>query len=409
LLRVNMNVEEERSAFFLVVEVFFAAILGAAASFNGAYALRLGASNEDIGLLTSLPALLAVIISIPAGRFLQGRAHRKPWIAGSLLMHRAGFLLVALVPLLKLVGVNQGTVAVALLITISAPAHFFNVGWIPLLADVIPIERRAAVVAARNITANATTSVFVFLFGQWLNRMDFPVNYQAMYIFGFCASLLSQYFILKVAVPETPPNQPATPTTTFKDQWEALRSALREQPDFQRLTTNTFLHGIGLWMASPLYILYYVRQLDASDAWIGLQGTVLTTATILGWLFWRRVIARTSEMPVLKWTIIFIGWIPILVGLLPNLTLILFVVALNGLLAPAVNLSHFNILLKITPAAERPVYTGLYITIVNIGAFISPLIGVWIADRTGLAPALIAFGVLSILGSSSFWWRPVKV
>ena len=52
------------------------------------------------------------------------------------------------------------------------------------------------------------------------------------------------------------------------------------------------MHGVGLWLASPLYILYYVRQLDASDAWIGLQATVLTATTIVGWLIWRRVSIR---------------------------------------------------------------------------------------------------------------------
>ncbi len=408
LLRLNLDNENDRNALFLVVEVFFAAILGAAATFNAAFALRLGATNEDIGLLTSLPSLIAMAISIPAGRFLQARTRRKPWIVGSLLMHRAGFLLVALVPLLKLAGLNQGTVLVALLITISTPAHFFNVGWIPLLADVIPMERRASVISARNIGANATTSVAVFLFGLWLKNAAFPMNYQVMYVVGFCVSLLSQYFIIKVNVPEHPPVAMPPGAFSLKTQWRSMRDALRNEPQFQRLTTNTLMHGIGVWLASPLYILYYVRQLDASDAWIGLQATVLTATTIMGWLIWRRVIQRYGEATILRLMIVTIGLIPILVGLLPNLTLILFVVALNGLISPAVNLSHFNTLLKITPAAERPMYTGLYTTIVNVGAFVCPLIGVAVAGWIGLAPALIVFGALSIAGSSSFWWRPVQ-
>ena len=86
-------------------------------------------------------------------------------------------------------------------------------------------------------------------------------------------------------------------------------------------------------------------------------------------------------------------------GLLPNLTLILFVVGLNGLLGPAVNLSHFNILLKVMPADQRPVYTAMYTTIVNLGAFICPLIGVLVAERIGISTALIVFGALSIVGS----------
>jgi hypothetical protein len=414
LLRLNPESNDDRNAFNLVVEVFFAAILGAAATFNAAFALRLGATNQDIGLLTSLPSLLAVLISIPVGRFLQTRAHRKPWIVYSLLAHRAGFLLVALVPFLKLLGVNvnSGTLVVVVLILISTPVHFFNVGWIPMLADVVPVERRAAVFAGRNIIANATTSVCVFLFGQWLNQAEFPGNYQIMYVFGFAASLLSQYFILKVNIPEKIPT--VMPAAKFvgnpiRVQIESIRKAMRDEPNFQRITTNTLMHGVGLWLASPLYILYYVRQLDASDAWLGLQGTVLTTMTILGWLFWRWVIVRVGEPRILKLMIVTIGLVPILVGLLPNLTLILFVVGLNGLLGPAVNLSHFNILLKVMPEDQRPVYTGMYSTIVNLGAFACPLIGVLVAEWVGIAPALIAFGALSILGSTSFWWRPIRV
>jgi hypothetical protein len=246
LLRLNPANNDDRNAFHLVIEVFFAAVLAAAASFNGAYAIRLGASNEEIGLLSSLPALIAVAISIPVGRFLQGRARHKPWIAGSLMIHRSGYLLVALVPLLKLAGINQGSLAVALLITISAPAHFFNVGWTPMLADVVPEEHRAAVFSARNIAANATTSVCVFLFGQWLSRMPFPGNYQIMYVFGFLVALLSQYFILKVNMPEKTPlpktTLPAQPAgSKLKAQVAGFFKALHDEPNFQRLTLNTGL------------------------------------------------------------------------------------------------------------------------------------------------------------------------
>jgi sugar phosphate permease len=136
---------------------------------------------------------------------------------------------------------------------------------------------------------------------------------------------------------------------------------------------------------------------------------VLTTMTILGWMFWRPIVSRVGETRVLPKMIVTLGLIPVLIGLLPNLTLIVLVVGLNGLLGPAVNLSHYNILLKVIPAAQRPVYTGMYMTIVNIGAFICPLIGVAVANQIGLAPALVVFGVLSILGSTSFWWRPVKL
>jgi MFS family permease len=410
LIRYDPNNIDDRNALYLVVEVFWAAILSAVAGFNGAYALRLGSTNTDIGLLTSLPALLAVILSIPAGQFLQARSRRKPWVLWALFFSRAGYLLVALVPFLKILGLNQGTLVVALLIVISAPANLFNVGWIPMLAEIIPEDRRSAVFAARNITANATVSILGFLFGQWLNSIIFPINYQILYVVGFLASMLSSYNLIKLQVPEAVSITPLdAASNSLKGQFNLLKKAIVEQPNFMRLTTNTILYGIGLWLASPLYIVYYVRSLHASDAWIGLQGTVLSVTTILGWLFWRWMATRHSEYSILKSTIVTIGLIPLLVGLLPNLNLILLVVALNGLLSPGVNLCHLNTLMKVMPADQRPVFTALYTTLVNIGAFVCPLIGVEVANLVGLAPTLIMFGVLSIVGASSFWWRPVKV
>ena len=76
----------------------------------------------------------------------------------------------------------------------SAGAHFFNVGFIPMLAEVTPEDRRATVFSARNIVYNASLSVCTLLFGLLLNGMEFPTNYQIMYVIGFAASCLSTYF-----------------------------------------------------------------------------------------------------------------------------------------------------------------------------------------------------------------------
>jgi dipeptide/tripeptide permease len=44
----------------------------------------------------------------------------------------------------------------------------------------------------------------------------------------------------------------------------------------------------------------------------------------------------------------------------------------------------------------------------NIGAFIAPMLGVWLSEKYGFAPVLVACGLFSILGSFSFWLWPVQ-
>jgi MFS family permease len=407
--KINLAKQDDRNAWYLVLEVFWASLLGSVAVFNAAFAIRLGADNFQVGLLSSIPALMAVLVSIPAGNFLQRRSRRAPWVFGSLLAHRAGYLLVALAPLMGFLGIEPGLLVVVILVMISAPAHFFNVGWIPLLADVVPESRRAAVFTARNIVNQATVSVMVFLFGLWLNQIVFPINYQTLYLLGFVSSMLSMYYLYKMVVPDSPAEKPATlpKIRTFREWLVVSREALTGQPAFMRITVNTLLHGFGVWMAGPLYALYFVRTLEASDAWLGLNGTIASVGTIAGYSLWRWILARWGEPTTLKRTIVLVGVYPILVGLTPSLPVILLYGALNGLIVPGTNLSHFNTLLKVTPADARPRYTAIYITIMNLGATVSPLISVALATVFGLEVMLVASGLISVIGSTSFWWWPV--
>lgn len=409
LFKLDMGLPTHRNAWYLVVEIFWAAMLAAAAMFNAAYAIRLGATNAQISLLTSVPALIAVLVSLPAGKFLQKRPRRKSWLLWALSLHRVGFLLVILVPWIQIPWISQGMLLVLILVGISIPAHFFNVGFIPLLSEVVPEEMRAAVFSARNIVYNIVLSVSSVLSGYWLERIAFPLNYQALYLFGFLCSMISIYYLTRIEAPDSPI---VTASTQSHSSLSSLRLAFQKvwvtEPGFARITLNTLFHGVGVWMATPLYVLYFVRQLGADEGWLGLNSTIASLATIFGYDLWRRIIQRKGEASILRFTIVCVGLYPVFVGLIESLPLILLGTALNGLLIPGVNLSHFNTLLRVTPPQQRPNYTAYYMTVANFGIFVCPLAGVALANWIGLAPALILCGAASILGSTSFWFNPVE-
>jgi hypothetical protein len=399
------------NSWYLVVEIFWASIHGSSQAFNGAFAIRLGASNTAFSLLSAIPALMAALIMMPAARFLESRERRKQWLLASLFASRAGTLLFVLVPFLHLPGISQGTLFVIIVVLWTAPAHFFNLGFIPFLSQAVKPENRADVFSIRNALSGALLALFNFLFGKWLVTAPFPANYQAMFLVGFGFSMLSTYYLGKVNVSEVPRvsvSSAAGPFwKSFVQQWMALRTGLRKVPGFNQIIVNTFLHSFGLWMAAPLYTLYYIRGLNAGEAWLGLFGSIGSLTTIFGFLFWRRFIARRGEPRTLQLTIVLIGVYPLLVGAIPSLTVILVIAALNGLITPGVSLSHFNTFLKLIPDEQRHEYTALYMTLMNIGAFVCPLIGVALANQFGFALMLVVCGLLSIIGSTSFWFWPV--
>jgi MFS family permease len=396
----------EANALHLELEVFWAAFLSVVVAFNAPYALRLGATNAQIGLLSSVPALLAILITIPAGRYFSRRSKRMPLVIRSLFVYRLGFLLAALVPLLPVE--DKGTTLVWLLIAFSAPAHFFGVGWNSMMADVVPEENRARVFAVRNMLVAAVVTVGTLAAGMWLERVRFAANYQMLYLTGFAASMVSIYYITRVQAPDSQVAPVTADRSSLRERLGWARQAFADQPDFGRLVVDTLAHGLGVWMVGPLYVLYFVRELGATEGWIGVNAMVGNLTPIAGFYLWQRVVQRWGENRVLKSTIVLVGLYPILVGLSPTLSIVLVWTALNGLITPGVTLGHYPMLLKICPADQRPMYIGVYTTLMNVGAFLMPLLGVWLADRVGIGPVLIAGGLLCILGSSTFLWKPLR-
>jgi len=398
------------NSWYLCVEVFWASIYGSGLAFAGAYAIRLGASNSAVSLLSSVPALMAALLLLPFGHFQQSRARPSRWILTSLLVARAGTLLYVLVPWLHIGGLPAGTLFVVFFSLLTLPNNFFNLGFVPFLAQALPEPHRADTFAARNVLTGAGVSLCTYLFGLWLVRAAFPANYQAMFFVGFLASMLSLWFLWKVKVSEAPrgaPSKTAPGWRPFFKEWLAFFKASWKVRPFTQITFNTFLYGMGMWAAGPLLLLYYVRTLGASDSWLGLLASVTNLSAIFGYLFWQRVIRRWGEGKTLRRTIVAMGLYPLLAGAIPSLTAILFVAAINGIVTAGVNLTHLNTFLKAIPEGERHNYTALHQTLMNVGAFICPTIGILLANQFGFATVLIGCGLLAILGAVSFWIWPV--
>jgi len=73
-----------------------------------------------------------------------------------------------------------------------------------------------------------------------------------------------------------------------------------------------------------------------------------------------------------------------------------------GIAAPAFNLGLFNGLLEVTPAARRATYLAIFNTLMNIPAFVSPILGTTMAGSLGIRMALWIGGAARIAGFLAF-------
>lgn len=406
LRKEPLHDQAERNIWYLYVEVFWAALLSAAAAFNATFAVRLGASNTMIGWLSSIPSLFAVLLLIPSARFLETKSDRAPWIWGSLFIARLGYGLLAVLP--WLIARSQAQSVVWLLIAISIPSTVFSAGFSPLMADLIPERDRTRVFANRSIIVSATVAILTLAAGRWLERATqipwaaFPANYQVMYIVGFFGAVVSSAYLLKVKVPESRVIQRKPRFRTAKPTVAQVKAMFAENRDFVRITVNTLIFNFGAWLVGPLYVLFFVRELKASDGWIGLNSTLANVGVIVGYALWRRWIHKLGYQRALLIAIPMAASYAFLVSLFPNLTAILCWGVLINLVNPGVDLSHYNILLKLCPDDRRASYLAIYASVMNAGAFIGPVIGVALSEVWDIRLVLLIGGGIRLAGAMLF-------
>jgi MFS family permease len=393
----------ERNLRYLVIEIFWAAIFTGCVSFNAAFMIRLGGSNLLISLMTAGAALINAIATLPFAALLERTARRKPLIVGSLTLVRLGHLVLIVIPWLP--GLRAETMLLLVLV-LNIPVALFTAGWLPLLAEIIPLRRRARVFSSRNITLGITVTICTFIFGRWLDLAPFPFNYQLLYALAVVSSSLSTVYVARMVMPDSPVSAPAEgPRLSLG----LLREVAGMHRPFANIILNTLIFNIALWMAVPLQPIYFVRTLGASDGWLGLWLGLVSGGTILGNIIWTRQIDRRGATWALVRTTALSSIYYFLIGTFPNLTLILLFALLAGLINPGVELSHLNVLFEVCPAERRATYMGVYITAMNVGAFFAPLAVAPLTDLIGTQALVLALGVLRLAGAALFTFNPVRV
>lgn len=425
----------------LYLEIAFASVLAAVASFNSAFAIRMGQSQgmgeEQVAtlnaLLTSIPALVVAIFSIPTAHFLESRRNHRQWMFGSLLVLRFGYAFIPLLPLLF----RQHTAnwIVAWLIWLNLPSILFTNGFQATLGNIVPESRRAFVFSRRSIIWSIGIVIVSMLAGQWLKQHanEFPMNYQVLYIIGVIFAFGSSYFLAKLRLPDHQPlsRRPQRPLLSLdrlvilRRRPAAVEAASASQPPaklttstlqapmlskpIKRMFVNMAIYNIGLTIAAPLFTVYYINQLKADDAWLGLNSAAASLGVVLGYLMWERILRKKSYAWVLKLSTALTWFFPVGIALIPNLNVIMLLNLLVNMAHPGVELSSFNTLLKLTKPEQRTMVLSWYNTILSIVAFSAPMIGAQLVGWTGIASVFILGGVFRIIGNILFRVNQVVV
>lgn len=403
----NLDSYSRNSLFFVFEGTAAAAIFNLTNPFLSMFAKRMGAGDFQIGMVNSLPALIAILALIPGSLLVDAKYDKKRIVCLFILITGILYPLAALTPF-------TGSYKVYLYIIIIALANWpfsvFNISWQSFFSDVFPCGRRNFAYASRTRAYTFIGITVQFAAGLILAYMPRSnqqriVVYQVFFAAVFVLALLQIWFLSKVEEYELPEHKPLIrPVSALK---QSFKSLISNKP-FLKFTANAFIFHITWQMAWPLFFLYFVDYLHMNEAWLSYINVAAGITGVITYPFWSRMIDRKGA----SWTII-IGALglsinPLLIITTKSLYVAFLYNVLLGLTFSAFQLALFENLMDTVPQENKTLNIAIYTTFINVAGFISPMIGVWLYRLTSIYISMSISGVLRFCATGLFVLSYIK-
>ena len=357
--------------------------------FLAAYALLLGCSNFQIGVLAALPFLtqpLQILVIPLVERFRQ----RKVIALASWIPAQLSWVLIALIPLF--LDVPSSSAVLVLLVTIGIRGVFVSVtncSWNSWLRDLVPQSILGSVFARRQMWANLAAMTFglgaSFFVTYWQGQASagnealgytFPLLFGAVFL-GLASPLFMSLMPEPLMQPSSGPRPSffATISPPFRDG------------NYRRLLSFLFLWGLALNMSIPFFAVYMLLRLSL-PLWAVIGFSMLSQAfNILFLRLWGRLADRFGFKAVLSvsvslYLLVVLGWtfttMPERYALTVPLLVVLHILA--GIAAAGVTLSTATVGLKLAPKGQATAYLAAAGLATSLGVGLGPLLGGYLAD-----------------------------
>ena len=381
---------------YVQIDAIGVSISNIAAPFLPVFLTRLGATNFQVGLLSSMPGMTGLVLAIFVGRFLQSRQNIVPWYSLSRLLV---ILCYTLTGVLTLLFGNTFAIIATLVIWALAtiPQTALAVAFSVVMNSVAGPTGRYGLLSRRWTIFGLTGVVGTFIVTRLIDLVDFPVNYAIMFLVLSLGGFVSFYFSRKIVLPD----QVSTPIIRDRSPLKGLQNfieLLKENPAFLSFSLKRFVYFSAITLGVPIMPLFLVREVHATDSQIGTVSMAMTSVMLAGYFLWPKVSVKRSGRFVLLSTTLGLVFYPALSAMTPRIELIILYAGIAGLFQAGLDLVFFDELMKTVPAEYSATFVSISQSMQYLSMILAPLAGTWIAGYIGLGGALLVSAGLRLLG-----------
>lgn len=403
----HLDKTSKNALFFTYEGAVGAIILNMANPFFSMFARRMGASDYEIGLISSLPALMAVLALIPGSLFVDRSENKKRVVCFLILLFGIMYPLAALTPLL---GQYKVTVFITIIALMNWPFSVFNISWQSFFSDVMVSRFNAAFTKRTHVSTFVGTAVSLTagLLLSYIPKNDGQriIMYQLFFFLSFILAIVQSWLLNKVSSPPVSKDKTEMPGN-IKLIKESLNNLVTFK-EFRLFVILSVIFHMSWQMGWPLFFIYQVDVIGINEAWLSYVNVVVGFAGVITYSFWGKAIEKKGSRLILVAGALGLALNALTILLTHTRVTLLIQSTFTGLTFGAFTLAIFEELIGVVPQKNKTINIAMYTTLIYISQFFSPLIGVWIYKQTSIVFALAFVGIFRLCATALFVVRYLK-
>lgn len=391
MAKIERGVIRKTLRFSFLDGVFASGMIGLTQEYFTPLLLFLGGSAREVGVLVSLPNLVASLVQLKTIDLIRAFTTRRRVITTFVLLQALTLLAIASLAALGTLSVE---ILIMLAVLFTASGAIALPAWGSLMSDIIPVRKRGAYFGWRNSVLGVIIVCSSLAAGMLLHGMPpdrLAAGFTAVFGLACVFRLLSWAYLRRMYDPPVW----HSPARKF-----ALRSFVRtlRSSNFARFVLFVSLLNFSVNVAAPFFTVLMLRDLGFSYFEFSV---VLVTATLVMYLMmrrWGRLADSIGNVRVLRFTAPIISIIPLLWLISRHPAFLVGAQVVSGFAWAGFNLCASNFIYDAVPPDRRVRYISYFNVLNGLMLSAGALLGGFLA---GIVPPIMGYRILTVLVISS--------
>lgn len=350
------------------------------------YALALGASTSQIGLLAAFPSLAAATLQLKSAGLAEKFKSRKRVILLFVFLHALMGIPIMFLPMLAR---HYAVYGLVLLVTLFASCNAFAApAWAGLMSEYIPPKMRGRYFGWRNKIMISVTVAASCLAGAILHYSgDAPLRgFFLIILLAVACRFVSWYFLTRMYEP------------AYRAEGAAYFSFLdflkrAKESNFARFVFSCALFIFCVNVASPFFSVFMLKDLRFSYLMFTAVTVTATVAQVAAMGRWGKYADRVGNLKVIRLSSLLIATLPVWWVINQHPAMLFFAQLLSGFAWAGFNLCTTNFIYDAVTPQKRVRCIAYFNFFIGIATFCGAIVGGYLAP---LLPAVNGHKLLTL-------------